>query len=389
MANTLTGLVPTIYDALDKVSRELVGFIPAVQKAASADRAAIGQAVNYPVVPTLAAGDIAPAAYGPSPSDVTLGYGTLTLTKQRFCSFQYSGEDIKGLDTNGPGIAPILSSHLQQAFRTLGNEIEVAIAALMNFASRAYCVSSGHTFDSTDLITSIAQARRILSDNGAPIANGDLHLVLDTGFGATLRGLTQLFKANEAGSDVTLRDGALLSLFGMNIGESGGFSLLTQYSGTPSALVIDGTGNTAKGSTSLKLKTGTGSFKKGDVITIGSDITQRYVVVADGTATTVVINNPGVVAAIADGNAVAKVYSTTTYMPLAAFARNAIVLGTRRPAMPIDGDSGEHVAVQDPLTGIVYDVAKYAQYHRESWEVGLCWGVTVAKNEHLALIMGT
>ena len=43
--NTLTAIIPDIYEALDVVSREMTGLIPAVTLSASAERAAKDQSV--------------------------------------------------------------------------------------------------------------------------------------------------------------------------------------------------------------------------------------------------------------------------------------------------------------------------------------------------------
>ncbi|MFX6330770.1 P22 phage major capsid protein family protein, partial [Acinetobacter baumannii] len=81
-----------------------------------------------------------------------------------------------------------------QAMRTLVNEMETDLANLFAGASRATGTAGTTPFAST--LTDTAQARRILSDNGAPLS--DLQLVIDTAAGASMRTLTQLTKANEA-----------------------------------------------------------------------------------------------------------------------------------------------------------------------------------------------
>ena len=86
MANTLTGLIPSMYNALDVVSRELTGMIPAVTLDATHTRAAVGQQVVSPVTPAAAATDITPNVTPPNDGDQTIGNTVMTITKALGCT---------------------------------------------------------------------------------------------------------------------------------------------------------------------------------------------------------------------------------------------------------------------------------------------------------------
>jgi len=83
MANTITAVLPSIFAGLDKVSREMIGLIPAVQRDATMERAAVGQTVTVPVVPAATGGNITPAATPPNDGDVVIGSQAVAIDKSR------------------------------------------------------------------------------------------------------------------------------------------------------------------------------------------------------------------------------------------------------------------------------------------------------------------
>ena len=378
MANTLTSLIPDLYEAMDVVSREMVGLIPAVSRDHTIARAAVGQNVRSFVAPASTASDITPGVTPPNDGDQTLGNVLMTITKARRVPIRWNGEEELGVNNGGPGVGAIRTNQIAQAMRTLVNEIEADLTALYAKASRSYGTPGTAPFG-TDL-SATAQVRKILSDNGAPLS--DLQMVFDTTAGAAMRTLTQLNRVNEAGDTTLLRQGVLLDIHGMALRESAQIKQPTK--GTGASYVTSGI--SAVGATSILLVTGTGTVLAGDSVTFAGD-TNKYVV-ATGVAApgTLVIAAPGLVNAVASG--VAMTVGATARQNM-AFARTAIALATRLPALPSGGDLAvDRTTITDPKSGLAFEVAMYPQYRQMQYEISAAWGGQVFKSEHLAILLG-
>jgi hypothetical protein len=344
---------------------------------------AVGQTIYIPQAPVNSAGkDISPAMAFPNAAYQTIGSKSHSLTKQRAFPFSWQNEERKALDA-GPGYLSINEQQIAQAIRACVNEMEVDIAvAAKNGASRAF----GATAGTAPVLTDWAQAKKILDDNGAP--STDRTSVFDTTAGVALRSTSNLYKVNEAGDGGSLlRQGLLGNLFGFNLRESA--QIQTTTKGTASSATTDNAGY-AVGATVLTLASaGTGTILAGDIITFAGD-SNKYVV-ASGDADvsnggTITLAEPGLRVAMSAATKAITVFGTSARNT--AFSRNAILLSTRLPAS-VQGDlATDRQVITDPVSGISFELSMYPGDRMVHYEVAACWGVTVIKPEHLAIIVG-
>lgn len=375
MANTLSNLIPDAYAALDVVSRELTGVIPGVQRDSNADRIATGQTLRNHITPANTTATYTPSMAVPSAIDQTVTNASLTLSKNKYAGFSWTGEESNAMD-QGPGFLSIKQDQIAQAFRVITNEIEADLCtALTQGASRAYGTAGTVPFASN--LADPAQVRKILDDNGAPPSSRSM--VINTSAGANLRTLSQLTKANEAGSKMTLRDGNLLDIHGFSIRESAQIS--NQTAGTGASYIT--TAAFSIGDTDLTVDTGTGTILVGDVVTIGS---HKYVVSSALNSGGFSIAAPGLQAAVAD-NATVTVNATSARN--LAFSSDAVTLATRLPIFPSVGDLClDNEIIQDPRTGISFDLRVYPGDGMVLYRIHALWGWSVNKPEHAAILLG-
>ena len=381
MANVLTDLAADIYKAADVVGRELVGFIPASTiNANGSERAAKGDVVRASFTREASAVDVTESMTIPEGTDQTVDNKTLTISNARAVQIPYTGEDILHLN-NGIGYETVYGDQIAQAMRTLTNEMEQDLweEAYTN-SSRAFGTAGTTPFGSN--FSEIAEIRQILVDNGMPQNDGQVSLVMNTLAGTNLRQLAQLQQANTAGGTDLLRQGVLLDLQGLSIRESAQVGLHTKGTGT-NYLLNDA--SSAVGDTVIAADGGSGTILAGDIVTFAGTST-KYVVTSALSGGSFTIGGTGLTAAEANDDAITVGNSYTANI---AFHRRALELAVRAPAVPQGGDTADDaLTVQDPVSGLVFEVRVYKGYRKTMIEVAASWGVKAWKSDFIATLAG-
>lgn len=385
MANVLTDLAADIYKAADIVGREAVGFIPSVTINAGTEAIAKDGVIRSHFTRKATVNSSAtPSMTIPEGDDQTVDNKTMTLSNIANVQIPWTGEDMKHVN-NGSGFETIYGDQIAQALRGITNVIEAHVATIAyQGASRAVGTAGTTPFGSAHGI--VNEARQVLFDNGMPVNDGALSLVMNSNAGVNFRNLSNLYKVNEAGDQSLLRQGVLTDISNVMMRESGQVQAHTKGAGTGYLM----NGAEAVDQTTLSLDSGTVNttgIKAGDVVTFAADSANKYVVNSGITATSgnIEIGGPGLRVAIADNNAMTIGNSYTGNVML---HRSAVELAMRPLQSSIADAAEDTMVVQDPHSGLVFQIKVFGGYYKAMIDITCLYEAKVWKNDGVAVVMG-
>lgn len=377
MPNVFTSLAPALFSAAQEVAAEPFGVIDSVNANFDSKGVAIGDSVVVPVAPVRAAGDYTPAMTTTAGTDATASSVSVTIDYNRQVSWNLTGEQIRSLQ-NGGNYEEWVRQLIAQGMRTLRNEAEVfAATAIYKAASRAVGTAGTTPFAST--LDAFVDARRVLRDNGAPMA--DLQLVMNTAASSNLFKLGVIQQAYQAGSETERRQGVFLRQYGFMVKESAG--IVTHTKGTGTSYLVNNASTIAVGGTTIAADTGSGTIIAGDVVTFAADGNNKYVVNTALAGGSFAIGAPGARVSIPDNNAITVGNNYTANL---AFERNAVVAVMRPPLIPENANIQQRT-ISDGR-GMTYLLVQVTGDGMVTWRLHLASGFKVVQPEFVCNVLG-
>ena len=375
MANDLTTLTPTLFSAAQEVSNEPFGIVESIAVDFDDQGVAFGDAVDVTVAPTRTPKAFTPGINAPAGDDATSTTEQVVITRSDLVDWYLTGEQLRKLE-NGGTDQEWVRQLIAQGMRALRNQAEEDCATAVKVgASRAIGTAGSSPFASN--IDSLVDLRKVLRDNGAPMA--DLQCVMDTGDGAALRKLGIITDADKAGSAEERRTGNLLRQYGFQLRESAGIQLHTAGTGTG----YNANGALAVGASTVVAEAGSGTILAGDIIEFAASAdTNQYIVRSALASNEFTINRPGLRDDVADDEGFTLVGA---YTPVLGFERSAVVGVMRPPVMPPNANH-QSVLISDEM-GMTYLLVQIQQYGQTKWELHLASGFKVVQPEHVAILL--
>lgn len=376
MANVFTNLAGDVYEAAERVGRELVGAVNSVKINSGAEAAAKGDTVRsaFTRAQTVST-TYSPAMTIPEGTDQTVDNKTMTLDVFANVQIPYTGEDQRHLN-NGAGYQTVYGNQIQQAMRAIANKMELDLMAEIGAkAGNAYGVAGTTPFASNQ--NDLAQLMKLLLDRGCP-DDGLISGIYDTTAAANLQSLANLYKVNEAGGNALLRNGELGQIMNINLKRSG--QVARPAVGTGASYLINGA--LAAGATTIAVDTGSGTILAGDIVAIDG---VKYVVATALSGGSFTIQS-GLVAAVADNLAITVSAISRRNVII---HRDAAELAMRPLANPQGGDAAaDMMNVIDPVSGLAFSLAHYKGYHKSMIEVSCLYGVKLWLPDFAAIHLG-
>jgi hypothetical protein len=386
--NTLTALINTILARGLLVLRETALMPMLVNREYSLTPRVKGQTIDVPVSRASGTYDVTPSHTDKQASDTDVDYVAISLNKWKGADFYLTDQERTRIMKEDF----FLPSTVQEKVRALANDVNADILS-QYYEIYGLVGTAGTTpfSDATDR-TAAKDATLLtakLDDQLAPKV-GRFGLI-DTNAEAEALALPYFAHADKAGNTNVIELANLGTKFGMQWFVENAIPKHTAGvpGGTPA---VDGAHAAAAneltdtlGVASMTVTTGT--YKKGDIITIAGH-TQQYAVLADatadGTGDATLTIAPGLQVALSGGELITLVASHTVNL---AFTRECFAFATA----PFEADIMPGVIVssmRDPVTGIVMRLEVKRQYKQTKWEFDILWGSKCVRPRYGARLAG-